>query len=37
MIKVKIAGTGMTHFGKHMDATIRSLTIDALNQLLEQE
>jgi acetyl-CoA acetyltransferase len=34
MIKVKIAGTGMTHFGKHMDATIRSLTNEALNQAL---
>lgn len=34
MIKVKIAGAGMTHFGKHMDATIRSLTNDALNQAM---
>ncbi len=29
-----IAGTGMTRFGKHFDATIRSLTVDALNQAL---
>lgn len=34
MRKVMISGTGMTHFGKHMDATIRSLTSDALVQAL---
>lgn len=34
MNKVMIAGTGMTHFGKHMDATIRSLTNEALIQAL---
>ncbi|RLA45408.1 MAG: thiolase family protein [Gammaproteobacteria bacterium] len=34
MRKVMISGTGMTHFGKHMDATIRSLTVDALAQAL---
>lgn len=34
MRKVVIAGTGMTHFGKHFDATIRSLTQDALNQAM---
>ena len=34
MRKVMISGTGMTHFGKHMDATIRSLTTDALSQAL---
>lgn len=34
MRKVMIAGTGMTRFGKHFDATIRSLTVDALNQAL---
>lgn len=34
MRKVIIAGTGMTRFGKHFDATIRSLTVDALNQAL---
>lgn len=34
MNKVMIAGTGMTHFGKHLDATIRSLTNEALIQAL---
>ncbi len=34
MNKVMIAGTGMTRFGKHMDATIRSLTNEALVQAL---
>tara|TARA_R110000787_G_scaffold134595_1_gene246975 strand:- start:475 stop:1665 length:1191 start_codon:yes stop_codon:yes gene_type:complete len=34
MRKVIIAGTGMTRFGKHFDATIRSLTVDSLNQAL---
>ena len=34
MRKVKIAGTGMTHFGKYFDATIRSLTTEALNEAM---
>lgn len=34
MRKVKIAGTGMTHFGKRMDATLRSLTTEALNEAM---
>lgn len=34
MRTVKIAGTGMTHFGKYLDATIRSLTSEALGQAL---
>ena len=29
-----IAGVGMTRFGKHLDATIRSLATEALNQAL---
>ncbi|MGK2914991.1 MAG: thiolase family protein, partial [Porticoccaceae bacterium] len=31
MRKVMIAGVGMTRFGKHPDATIRSLVMEALN------
>lgn len=34
MRKVKIAGTGMTHFGKRLDATLRSLTTEALNEAM---
>lgn len=34
MRKVMIAGTGMTRFGKHFDATIRSLVTEALNQAM---
>lgn len=34
MHKVMIAGVGMTRFGKHLDATLRSLTVDALDEAL---
>lgn len=34
MRKVKIVGTGMTHFGKRFDATLRSLTTEALNEAM---